>query len=185
MAVDRAARIGDAVGGHELVPHHQIPESAPRRPVGDDQRLVLVEHKTAIGITGVAGRPAEVGVRYLVGVGELVCRMSDLMAQRVRLVGSRTDGQRDDREHRAHPSGAGPQACRRLGVPVPNRFGLIKGLDLPADRATGDGIGLVVAGHQHRRVGCRSQLKREVADGIDLEVVVAHDGHDAVRPRAR
>ena len=49
----------------------------------------------------------------------------------------------------------------------------------------GQRVGLVVAGHQHGGVGRRAEVEGEVAVGVDVEVVVAHDRHDPVRPRPR
>ena len=103
----------------------------------------------------------------------------------MRIVNSRTHSQRHDCEHRAHPGRTCPNLCRGLGVPVSNGVGLIECLDVPVDRAPGQGIGLVVASHQHCRVRRRAEFEREVTRGVDVQVVVTHDCHDAVRPRPR
>ena len=52
----------------------------------DDQGFVVVEHETAVRVTGVTRRPAEVGVRHLVRVSELVCGMSGFVPKGVLIV---------------------------------------------------------------------------------------------------
>ena len=106
------------------------------------------------------------------------------MSELVRVGVSDAYRERHDREHRAQPGRAGPQRRRGLGRAVPKRRGRIQRLDRPRDRATGERVGLVVAGHQHRGVGLRAELEGEVAVGVDDQVVVAQNRDDAVRPCA-
>ena len=184
MAVHRATGVVDAGGRHELVPHHQIPEPARRRPVGDDERLVVLEHEAAVGVAGVARRPAEVGVGHLVGVGEFVCGLGYLVSERMRVLDPRADGERQDREHRPHPRRARPQRRRGFGVAVTERVRVVERLDVPADRPPCPRVGLIVPGHQHGGVGSRPEFEREVSVGADVEIVVTDDRDDPVRPRA-
>lgn len=106
-----------------------------RRSVGDDKRLILVEHKAAVEVAGVAGRPAEVDIWELVWLGELVCRVDD--SQRMSVI----------------DAGARPKACS----------GRVERPDLPGGRAYGQGIGLRGASHRHRRLRRRSQLERKAS----------------------
>jgi hypothetical protein len=68
---------------------------------------------------------------------------------------------------------------------VAHRVGFLQRLDAPGDGATGRRVGLVVAGHQHRGVGYRPEFERELSRRADVEIVVANDRQDPVRPRAR
>jgi hypothetical protein len=108
VAIHRTARIGDVVGGHELIPHNQIPESTCRRPVRDHQRLVVLELETAVRVAGVARRPTEVRVRYLIRLGELVGHLRSFMPEPMGVVAAYTNRERHDGEHGAQPCGAGP-----------------------------------------------------------------------------
>ena len=150
----------------------------------DHQRLVVVEHETAVGIARIARRPAEVGVGDLVGIGEFVCGVRGLVPERVLLVGPSSDGQRHDGEHGAQPGGGRPQTCGGLGVAVSYRVRLVERLDMPDDRAAGQWVGLVVTGHQHGGVGRRGEFEAEVAVGVDIEIAVTDYRNDPVRPRA-
>jgi hypothetical protein len=136
--------------------------------VRDDQRLVVLEHETAVRIARIARRPAEVGVRHLIRIGELVCGVGGLVPECVFVVHPCSDGQRHDGKHGAQPRRRRPEARRGLGVAVSDGARLIERLDVPDDWAAGQWVGLVVTGHQHGRVRRGREFEAEVAVGIDI-----------------
>jgi len=92
--------------------------------VGDDQRLVVFEYETAVCVAGIPCRPAEVCVRHLIRVSELIRHLGDFVSEPVRVVHANPHRERNDREHGAQPGATGAKGRRRFGVPVPHRLGL-------------------------------------------------------------